>query len=117
MPAHRLGHRGLVQMRVHAVGREHEDVTSLQRQRVVVDVQPRIEADCAAEVALPLRHLHAVVGGELLHRTALQPVDPRIADVEDVRRMCLEHQRAQRAHVASVHVLAIRALLRARVQP
>jgi hypothetical protein len=113
--ADRGGHEAAIHVLVYAVGGEDEDVASLDLERAVVDLDLRIEADRAAEIALLPRYPDAVVLRELLERAALQPVDARVPDVENMRGGRLEDQAAQRADVAAVLVVAVRALVRARV--
>jgi hypothetical protein len=114
---YRLGDKGGLHKLVHAVGGQHKDVPHLQRHGEVVQLQLWLHAQGAAEVTLVLRHDHAVVGGELFQRAALQPADARVAHVEDVRRGGLEHQRAEGAHVTAVPVIAPLALPGLCVQP
>src|SRR6185503_14048875 len=113
--ADRGGHEPAIDVLVDAVGGQNEDVATLDLQRAVVDLDLRVEADRTAEIALLARYPGAMVLGELLERVALQPVDPRVADVENVRGCRLQHQSAQRAHVAAILVVAVRALPRARM--
>ena len=75
-----------VEMLVDAVGRQQEDVALLELDRPVVDLDLRAHAERAAEIDLLRRQHDAMVVGELLHRVAGDAVDPRIADMEDVRR-------------------------------
>ena len=104
-------------MLVDAVGGEHEHVATLQFQRLVVDLELRIEAHAPAQVAFPLRHPGAVVLRELLERVSLQPVNPRVADVEKMRGGAFQDQAAQCADVAAILVVAERAVEGARMQP
>ena len=72
-------------MLVDAVGREHEDVARLEPQHLVVDLDLRIYAERAAEIALLRGDDDAVVVGQLLQRVAGQAIDAGIADVEEMR--------------------------------
>ena len=70
-----VDHEARVRELVHAIGGEHEDVTLLQPQRLVVDVEVRVNAERAAEVTLLAGHPDAVVVGELLEQPVTQAVD------------------------------------------
>ena len=48
----RVDHEARARELVHAIGGEHEDVALLQPQRLVVDVEVRVDAERAAQVAL-----------------------------------------------------------------
>jgi len=102
---------------VDPVGRQDEDVAPPDLERAVVDLELRVEADGAAEIALVARNPDAVILRELLERLAIQPVDPRVADVEDVGRRRLDAPALERADVALLLVVPILALPRLGVQP
>ena len=103
-------------MLVDAVGREHEDVARLEPQHLVVDLDLRIYAERAAEIALLRGDDDAVVVGQLLQRVAGETIDPGIADVKQMRRGRLDDHGAQRADVTAVLVIGILAA-RLRMQP
>ena len=108
-----------VDVLVDAVGGKHEHVAALDFQRVVVDLELRIEADApgsgSSRPATPGRGGPASAARATAQ--ALQPIDPRVADVEQVRGGPLQHQRAQRADVAAILLVAVRAVVGLRVQP
>ena len=103
-------------MLVDAVGHQHEDVALLHLEHLVVDLDLRIHAERAAEIALLRGNDDAVVVGELFQRVAGKAVDAAVADVKDVRRGRLDDDGAQRADVAAVPVVGILAA-RLRMQP
>ena len=84
-----------VEMLVDAVGRLQEEVALLELDRPVVDLDLRAHAERAAEIDLLRRQHDAMVVGELLQRVAGDAIDPRIADMEDVRRPPLQHHDVQ----------------------
>ena len=108
---------GRVEVFIHAVGGQQEGVTGGERQRLVVDLQLRLETHRTAQAALAVGHAHAVVLRELFERRGEHAVDPGVAHVEEVRGVRLEHERAQRAHVAPVLVERMGALPCLRMQP
>ena len=71
----RLGDPAGVEMLIDAVGREHEDVALLDPEHLVVDLDLRIHAERAAEIALLRGDHDAVVVGELLQRVAGEAID------------------------------------------
>ncbi len=103
-------------MLADAVRRLQEEVALLELDRPVVDLDLRAHAERAAEIDLLRRQHDAMVVGELLHRVAGDAIDPRIADMEDVRRPPLQHHDVQGADIAAVGVFDVRAA-RLRMQP
>ena len=79
----RVGDEAGADVLVDAVGRQQKDIALLDRQRPIVDLDLRIDAERAAEIALFRRNDDAMIVGELLERVAGQPVDAGIADMED----------------------------------
>src|SRR3954464_11706419 len=58
-----------------------------------------------------------MIVGELLEGFSRQPVNPGIADMENMRRGGPDHHGAERANVTSILVISILALLGLRMQP
>ena len=104
-------------MLVDAVGRQHQHVAFGDLQRAIIDLDLRIDAERAAQIALGRRHRDAVILGQLLERSAGQPIHARIADVEDVRGGALDHHRAECAHIPLVAVVGVAPAPRLRVEP
>ena len=112
-----LADRAVADMLVDAVGHQHESVALLDPERQVIDLDLRIYAERAAEIALLRRDDDAMIVGQLLERVAGKTIDPAIADVKDMRGGRLDDHGAQRADVAPVLVVGILAAPRLRVQP
>ena len=117
MRPHGFDERPRLDVFVHAVAGHHEQVARLDGHGAVVEFQSGPEAERPAQVAAAAAHPYPVVFGQLLQVSAAQQVDAHVAGVEQVRRPALEHQRAQRAHVAPVMVVAPGTALRLGVQP
>ena len=109
--------RRLAQPFVHAIGEQQEQVADLQGQGAVVDFQMRVDAQRPAQAALLRRQPDPVLLGERFQLAVAQPIDARIADMEQVRGGGLEHQRAEGADMAAVTVVAVRATPRLGMQP
>ena len=80
-----IGHRARIEVLVHAVGGEQEQVARCQREVAVVDFQMRVDAQGAAEIAGFGADTHAVILAQLFESAFTQAMDARIADVEQVR--------------------------------
>ncbi len=117
MLGNELRHLPRADVLVDAIGGEQEQIADRQRQSAVVDLQVPVDAQRAAEVAGIRRHAYAVIFGQLFKAAVAQSIDARIADVEQVRASGLEHQRAEGADIASVAVIAVRAVAGLRMQP
>jgi hypothetical protein len=102
---------------VGAVGCQDKGVTGLDLDRLVVDLELRVDAERAAEIGLLRRHDDAVIVGQLLERLAGDAVDAAVADMEDVRGGRLDDHGAEGADIALVAVIGILALARLRMQP
>ena len=110
-------HRAVADMLVDTVGHQQESVAPLDLERQIIDLDLRIGAERAAEIALLRRNDDAVIVGELFERVAGKTIDPAIADVKDVPRGRLDDHGAQGADVSPVHVMGVLAAPRLRVQP
>ncbi|MNZ48412.1 hypothetical protein D3C78_661580 [compost metagenome] len=104
-------------MFVDAIGGEEKRVAAFQRKRPVIDFQMWIDAQGAAQVALLRGDPHPVIVGQLFEGVVAQAIDPCVADMEDMRGGGLDDHGAQRAHIASVPVVAVLALPGLRMQP
>ncbi len=117
MLGNELRHIPRADVLVDAIGDEQEQIADRQRQGAVVDLQVPVDAQRAAQVAGFRRHAHAVIVGQLFEAAVAQSIDACIADVEQVRAGRLEHQRAEGADIATVAVIAVRAVAGLCMQP
>lgn len=106
-----------VEVFVDPIGGQEKDIARLQRLGLVVDLDLRIDAQRTAQVALTVADPHAVVGSQLLQRVAAQPVNARVAHMEYMGSGRFEDHGAERAHIATVLVVAVLAMLGLRMQP
>ena len=104
-------------MLVDAVGRQQEKVAFFDRDGTVVDLDLRIDAQGAPQIALLGRNNDPVIFGQLFEAVSGDAVDAGIADMENVRGRRLDDHGAERAHIAAVLVVKILALPGLRVQP
>jgi hypothetical protein len=102
---------------MHAVGGDDEHVARLQRHGAIVDVELRMDAEGAAQIALVLADDDAMFLRQWFGIAAAQQRDATVADMEQVRRGRLEDDAAEGADVAAILVEAALALLRLRIQP
>src|SRR3546814_14459337 len=93
---------------VDTVGGQQEDGAGRDRHRQVVDLELRIDAERAAEIALLRRDDDPVILGQLLKGLAAEPPDAGIADTEPMRGGRLYDHDPRRADKAPVVTLMIR---------
>ena len=113
----RRPHGGLIEVFIHTVGRQQEDITCTQRQCPVVDLQRFLHAQRAAQIAFLAGYTQAVVFGELFQLTRLQAINARIAHMKQVGRSRFDHQRTKGADIAPVGIVAVFAAAGLRYQP
>ena len=87
---------------VHAVGGQDEDVAGLGPHAGMVDLHASARAECPAEIGFLRRQDEAVILGQLLQGAARNPADPPVADVEEVGGAALEDEGAEGGDVAAV---------------
>ena len=92
---------------VDPVGGQHEQVIHLDRQHVVVEIQVTIDAEGSRQVGLFAGHHDAMVVGKQFELLTTQAVDAPVADVEEVGRCGLQHQRTEGADVAAVALVLV----------
>ena len=100
-----FGDKAAADMLVDAVGRQQKEIAFFDRDRPVVDLDLRIDAQGAAQIALLRRNDDPVIFGQLFEGVAGDAVDAGVADMKNVRRRRLDDHRAERAHVAPVLVV------------
>jgi hypothetical protein len=114
---HEPAHDRLTHVLEHAVGHEQQSAADADGDVVVVELDVAAGPERSSEAALTVGPRHTVILGELLEAALGELVHPRVADVEHVRGAAFEHHGAERADVAAVSVVAIRATQRLRVEP
>ncbi|MNM78407.1 hypothetical protein D3C81_903070 [compost metagenome] len=105
------GGQGLVdiggfQVFIGAIGGQQVDLAGLHAPRAVVDLDRRARAQRPAQIGLGGRYADPVIDGKLLQRMPMQPIDARVAHVQQVGLPRLEDQRAEGADVAAIAVEA-----------
>jgi hypothetical protein len=102
---------------VDAVGGQDEQVAFFDLQGQIVDFELRADAQRAAEIALIRGNDQPMVVGQLLQVAVAEAINAAVADMEDMRGVGLDDQRAERAHITAVHVVAVLAVPALRIEP
>ena len=92
-----------------AVGGQQKQIATLNAEREMVDLQMGADPQGPGKIAVLGRYLQTVIPGQLLKVAAAQPVDARIAHMEQVGGGGFDDQRTEGAHIPPVGVLARRA--------
>ena len=104
-------------MVVNTVGCQYEHIADFERHDAIVDLDPRIHAQSAAEIGFLGRNDDTVIVGQLLQPVARYAIYAGIADVEDMGGARFEHHCVEGADVAFVFIVGILAAPALRVQP
>ena len=107
----------LIGIFINSIGRKNQNVAWLQGHGAIFDLKKILHAQGAGQVALVFRYPQAVILGELFQAVSGYLIHTRIPHVEYVRRIGLDHQRGERAHVATVGGIAVGAVAGLQVQP
>src|SRR5690606_24131785 len=81
------------------------------------DLDARRQPERTSEIALLRRYREAMIVRELLAAVAVHAPDAAVTDVEEMRLSRLDHQRTERADVASIPVVGEGSACGLRVQP
>ncbi len=100
---------GAGQDAVHAIGSEQDAVAFLQFQRMVINLQMAVRAECAGEV-FAAAFGEGVVAGDLLEQFAAHVMDARIAGVKTVKRVRFCNHRREGGEHAVLSRIARRIL-------
>ena len=102
---------------INAIGRENKNIALLDTKHPIIDLDLRIDAHRAAEIALLRGNDDAMILGQLFQTIARDAIDARIPNMKKMRGSRFDDDRAERTDVALVHIVGILAASRLGVKP
>ena len=102
---------------IHTIRGQHEHIPHIQRQGAVIHIHRLRHTDGTRQIALGAGNNGAVILGQLFQTVALQPVNPAVADVEQMCHMRFQHKCGKGADIAAIHVMGMDAAFGIGKQP